>query len=112
MMQEPTSLDLPIGEDGDATLGDLIEASDAVDSHAVAEACALKAAIAKVLRELTPREQCILGMRFGIGGTTEHTLEEIGKMFGLTPERIRQMEAKALAELRQPRGKLAGFAES
>jgi RNA polymerase primary sigma factor len=114
MVQEPTSLDLPIGEDGDATLGDLIEATDAVDPHAAAEAGALQRAIAEALEELTPREQRILRMRFGIGGMTDHTLEEVGKTFGVTRERIRQIEAAALAKLRHPERsrKLASFAES
>ena len=114
MVQEPTSLDVPIGEDGDATLGDLIEATDAVDPHAAAEASALQRAIAEALEELTPREQRILRMRFGIGDTADHTLEEVGKEFGVTRERIRQIEAKALAKLRHPGlvRKLASLAES
>ncbi len=114
LVQEPTSLDIPIGEDGDATLGDLIEATDAVDPRAVAEAVALRKALAEALEELTPREQRILRMRFGIGGTADHTLEEVGKVFGVTRERIRQIEAKALEKLRHPSRarKLASFAES
>ncbi|HXZ69174.1 MAG TPA: sigma-70 family RNA polymerase sigma factor, partial [Alphaproteobacteria bacterium] len=100
MVQEPTSLDVPIGEDGDATLGDLIEATDTVNPHAAAEASALQRAVAEALEELTPREQRILRMRFGIGDTADHTLEEVGKEFGVTRERIRQIEAKALAKLR------------
>ncbi len=114
MVQEPTSLDVPIGEDGDATLGDLIDATDAIDPHAAAEASALQRAIAEALEELTPREQRILRMRFGIGDTTDHTLEEVGKEFGVTRERIRQIEAKALAKLRHPglARKLASLAES
>ena len=114
MVQEPTSLDVPIGEDGDATLGDLIEATNAVDPHAAAEASALQRAIAEALEELTPRERRILRMRFGIGDTTDHTLEEVGKEFGVTRERIRQIEAKALAKLRHPglARKLASLAES
>src|SRR5262245_36479725 len=113
MVQEPTSLDLPIGEDGDATLGDLIKAPNAVDPHAAAEASALTEFVAEALAELTPREQRILSMRFGIGGAGEHTLEEVGKVFGVTRERIRQIEAKALAKLRQPKRarKLVTFAE-
>jgi RNA polymerase primary sigma factor len=102
MVQEPISLDVPIGEDGDATLGDLIEATDAVDPHAAAEANALQGAIAEALAELAPREQRILRMRFGIGGRADHTLEEIGNEFGVTRERIRQIEAKALEKLRDP----------
>jgi RNA polymerase primary sigma factor len=112
MVQEPTSLDVPIGEDGDATLGDLIKATDAVDPHAAAEASALKRIIAQALNELTPREQRILILRFGIGASSEHTLEEVGKMFGVTRERIRQIEAKALEKLRHLNHArtLAGFA--
>lgn len=111
LVQEPTSLDTPIGEDGDATLGDLIKAHDAVDPHEAAEATALKRAIAEALEGLTPREQRILRMRFGIGGSSEHTLEEVGKVFGVTRERIRQLEARALQKLRHARRgrKLAGF---
>jgi RNA polymerase primary sigma factor len=113
MVQEPTSLDLPIGEDGDATLGDLIKAPDAVDPQAAAEASALTGFVAEALAELTPREQRILSMRFGIGGAGEHTLEEVGKVFGVTRERIRQIEAKALAKLREPKRarKLVTFAQ-
>jgi RNA polymerase primary sigma factor len=112
MVQEPTSLDVPIGEDGDATLGDLIKAPDAVDPHAAAEASALKRIVAEALGELTPREQRILILRFGIGASSEHTLEEVGKMFGVTRERIRQIEAKALEKLRHLNhaSTLAGFA--
>jgi len=102
LVQEPTSLDLPIGEDGDATLGDLIEAPDAVDPHAAIEASALSKFVAEALDGLTPREQRILRMRFGIGGAGDHTLEEVGKVFGVTRERIRQIEAKALGKLREP----------
>jgi RNA polymerase primary sigma factor len=112
MVQDPVSLDVPIGEDGDATLGDLIEATDAVDPHAAAEGSALAQSVAEALAQLTPREQQILRMRFGIGGTTDHTLEEVGKVFGVTRERIRQIEAKALGKLRNPANahKLAAFA--
>ena len=102
MVREPTSLDLPVGEDGDATLGDLIEAPDTVDPHAAAEASALQKLVAEALAGLTAREQRILRMRFGIGGGTDHTLEEVGRVFGVTRERIRQIEAKALKKLRHP----------
>jgi RNA polymerase primary sigma factor len=112
LVREPVSLDVPVGEDGEATLGDLIEAPDAVDPHAVAEASALRQSLAESLSTLSEREQSILRMRFGIGGTAEHTLAEVGEAFGLTRERIRQIEAAALAKLRQPhRGrKLLTFA--
>jgi RNA polymerase primary sigma factor len=114
MVQQPTSLDLPIGEDGDATLGDLIEATDAVDPHAAAEANALQRTLAEALAELTPREQHILRMRFGIGGADDHTLAEVGEELGVTRERIRQIEAKALEKLRHPRRahKLASFVDN
>lgn len=114
LAQEPASLDVPVGEDGDATLGDLIAATDAIDPHAVAEASALKKHVAEALAELTPREQRILHMRFGLAGMTEHTLEEVGKTFGVTRERIRQIEARALEKLRRPSrsSKLKAFAEA
>jgi RNA polymerase primary sigma factor len=102
LAQEPASLDLPVGEDGDATLGDLIEAPNAIDPHAVAEASALKKHLTEAMAELTPREQRVLQMRFGLSGTSEHTLEEVGRTFGVTRERIRQIEAKALEKLRRP----------
>ncbi len=114
MVHEPTSLDAPVGEDGDATLADLIKAPDAVDPHAAAEASALQRIVSEALVDLTPREQRILRMRFGIGGTADHTLEEIGKEFGVTRERIRQIEAKALEKLRHPARahKLATFVDN
>ncbi len=114
LVREPISLDVPIGEDSGATLGDLIEAQDAVDPQAVVEASALAQSVAEALSGLTDREQRILRMRFGIGGTAEHTLEEVGKVFGVTPERIRQIEASALRKLRHPaRGrKLMTFAQA
>ena len=114
MVQQPTSLDAPVGEDGDATLGDLIKAPDAIDPHAVAEASALQRIVGEALADLTPREQRILRMRFGIGGMADHTLEEIGEEFGVTRERIRQIEAKALEKLRHPARshKLATFIDN
>ncbi len=113
IVPEPSALDLPIGEDGDATRGDLIQAPDSVDPHAAVEATALREHVVEALSELTPREERILRMRFGIGGMNEHTLEEVGKTFGVTRERIRQIEAKALEKLRSLRRarKLIAFAE-
>ena len=113
MVQEPASLDLPIGEDGDATLGDLIAAPDTLDPQAAAEASALASSVTEALAGLTLREQRILRMRFGIGDARDHTLEEVGQVFGVTRERIRQIEAKALEKLRDPAlaRKLITFAE-
>ncbi len=111
IVPEPSSLDAPVGEDGDATLGDLIRAPETVDPQAAAEANALQRTLGEALAALTPREQRILRMRFGIDGGSDHTLEEIGKEFGVTRERIRQIEAKALEKLRNPAAaaKLATF---
>ncbi len=113
LVQDPTSLDIPIGEDGDATLADLIEAPDAVNPHTAAEAAALRDCVAEVLAELTPREERILRMRFGIR-MPDHTLEQVSKTFGVTRERIRQIEAKALQKLSDPARarKLLTFTES
>ena len=114
MVQQPTSLDLPVGEDGDATLGDLIAAPNTIDPHAAAEASALREFVVEAISGLSPREERILRMRFGIGGMTEHTLEEVGQTFGVTRERIRQIEATALKKLRHPTRarKLATFVET
>ena len=103
---------MPIGEDGDATLADLLEAPDALNPHAAAEAAALRDCVAEALAQLAPREQRILRMRFGIG-MREHTLEQVGKTLGVTRERIRQIEAKALQKLSHPAraGKLVSFTE-
>jgi RNA polymerase primary sigma factor len=113
LVQQPASLDSPIGEDGDATLGDLIAAPNTVDPHTAAEASVLRDVVSEAIGTLTPREERILRMRFGIGGMAEHTLEEVGQIFGVTRERIRQIEARALMKLRDPRqsGRLATFAE-
>jgi RNA polymerase primary sigma factor len=112
LVPEPTSLDLPVGEDGDATLADLLEAPDAVNPHAAAEASLLRDCVAEALAQLTPREERILRMRFGIG-MADHTLEQVGKTFGVTRERIRQIEAKALQKLGHPAraAKLVSFLE-
>jgi RNA polymerase primary sigma factor len=110
MVQEPSSLDAPLDQEGEATLGDLI-AGDSGDPHSAAEAMALQEALSRALADLTPREQQILRMRFGLNSASDHTLEEIGREFGVTRERIRQIEAKALDKLRRSaRGRLlAGF---
>src|SRR5262249_21417955 len=95
MVQEPTSLDLPIGEDGDATLGDLIKAPDAIDPQAAAEASALTGFVAEALAELTEREQRILSMRFGIGGGGRPTPPRGGQGVRGPPPRRPQTRAKA-----------------
>jgi RNA polymerase primary sigma factor len=112
LVSEPASLDVPVGEDGDATLADLLESPDAVNPHAAAEAALLRDCVAEALAQLTPREERILRMRFGIG-MADHTLEQIGKTFGVTRERIRQIESKALQKLGHPAraSKLASFVE-
>ena len=112
-MQDPTSLDIPNGEDGDVTLAYLIEAPEADNPHTAAEAAALRECVAEVLAELTPREERILRMRFGIR-MPDHTLEQVSKTFGVTRERIRQIEAKALQKLSDPARarKLLTFTES
>jgi RNA polymerase primary sigma factor len=113
IVQEPTSLDQPVGADGDATLGDLIEAPDVGDPHATAEAVDLHRVLTEALAKLTPREQQVLRMRFGIDDLNDRTLKDIGEMFDVTRERIRQIEAKALEKLRQSAlaRKLAAFLE-
>ena len=113
LVQQPASLDSPVGEDGDATLGDLIAAPNTIDPHMAAEASVLRDVVSEAIGTLTPREERILRMRFGIGGMAEHTLEEVGQIFGVTRERIRQIEARALMKLRDPAqsGRLATFAE-
>src|SRR3712207_400893 len=99
LAREPVSLETPIGEDGDAELGDLIEDREAVQPFDAVARQSLRDAAARMLSGLTPREERILRMRFGIGMPSDHTLEEVGKTFGVTRERIRQIEAKALKKL-------------
>ena len=99
---DPLSLDSPIGEEDESNLADFIE-DDTIDSPAdVATRAMLTAAVGEVLGELTEREQEIVRMRFGLDGGQAKTLEEVGKEFGVTRERIRQIEAKTLAKLRHP----------
>jgi RNA polymerase primary sigma factor len=99
--REPLSLSNPVGDDGDATLGDFV-ASREMSASAMAEENDLARQMRGVLKNLTPREDKIIRMRFGIGHETEHTLEQVGGEFAVTRERIRQIEAKALHKLRQP----------
>ena len=103
IMRLPVSLETPIGEDGSAHhLGDLIEDRSRVSPAEAVINMNLKERTAHVLRTLTPREEKILRMRFGMEDGSEHTLEEVGRSFALTRERIRQIEAKALRKLRHP----------
>jgi len=98
--RQPTSLDAPIGEGGDANIGDLIEDENGVDPFETAVQARLGEATRRVLAALTPREERVLRMRLGIGMSRDHTLEEIGAELNVTRERIRQIEAEALAKLR------------
>jgi RNA polymerase primary sigma factor len=100
--QEPISLETPIGEEEDSHLGDFVEDSTAVSPIDAVISASLRAQAEAVLRTLTPREAEVLRRRFGIGDGTEHTLEEVGKAFNVTRERIRQIESKALRKLRHP----------
>ncbi|MFM8454167.1 MAG: RNA polymerase sigma factor RpoD [Gammaproteobacteria bacterium] len=99
--KEPISMETPIGDDEDSHLGDFIEDNSAVSPVEFAMTEGMREAIKKVLSNLTPREAKVLRMRFGIDMNTDHTLEEVGKQFDVTRERIRQIEAKALRKLRQ-----------
>jgi RNA polymerase primary sigma factor len=101
------SLESPVGSEDDAHLGDFVEDKSAIPPDDAIIAMNLAEQTRKVLATLTPREEKILRMRFGIGEKSEHTLEEVGDDFSVTRERIRQIEAKALRKLRHPsRGKV------
>jgi RNA polymerase primary sigma factor len=100
--QEPVSLETPIGEEEDSHLGDFIPDDDAPEPAEVASFTLLKEQLVDVLRTLTPREEKVLRLRFGIEDGRQRTLEEVGKEFNVTRERIRQIEAKALRKLRHP----------
>jgi RNA polymerase primary sigma factor len=100
--KQPISLETPMGVEGDAHLGDFIEDKTTVSASDAVISMNLAAQTRKVLATLTPREEKVLRMRFGIGEKSEHTLEEVGHDFALTRERIRQIEAKALLKLRHP----------
>jgi RNA polymerase primary sigma factor len=102
IMQAPISLETPIGEEGDSHLGDFIENCAAVSPAEAVIKVSLKERTALVLHTLTPREEKIMKMRFGLEDGSEHTLEEVGLEFAVTRERIRQIEAKALRKLRHP----------
>jgi len=111
--QEPISLETPIGEEEDSHLGDFIEDPQVVSPAEAVIRLSLKEQTDSVLKTLTPREEKVIKMRFGVGDGSEHTLEEVGQSFAVTRERIRQIEAKALRKLRHPSRirKLCAFLE-
>jgi len=111
LAKEPLSLDTPIGEEEDSHLGDFIEDKSVISPADAVISMDLAEQTRKVLSTLTPREEKVLRMRFGIGENTDHTLEEVGKDFDVTRERIRQIEAKALRKLGHPSrsGRLKSF---
>jgi RNA polymerase primary sigma factor len=100
--KEPLSLETPVGDEGESHLGDLIEDKNAILPIDAAIQSNLRETTTRVLASLTPREERILRMRFGIGMNTDHTLEEVGQQFSVTRERIRQIEAKSLRKLKHP----------
>ena len=100
--KEPISLETPIGDEEDSHLGDFIEDKTAIIPLDAAVQANLREATTRILSSLTPREERVLRMRFGIGMNTDHTLEEVGQQFNVTRERIRQIEAKALRKLKHP----------
>jgi RNA polymerase primary sigma factor len=102
LTKEPLSIETPIGDEEDGRLGDLIEDKEAIQPIDAAVQSELREATARVLASLTPREERVLRMRFGIGMNNEHTLEDVGQQFSVTRERIRQIEAKALRKLKHP----------
>jgi RNA polymerase primary sigma factor len=112
--KEPISLETPIGEDDDSILGDFIEDKATIAPTEAVMSINLQDQTRKVLATLTPREEQVLRLRFGIGERSDHTLEEVGTRFAVTRERIRQIEAKALRKLRHPSRarRLRGFSES
>ena len=99
---EPVSLDTPIGEEDDSHLGDFIEDKEVITPNEYASNELLKNELQEILKELTPREAKVLQLRYGLEDNRPHTLEEVGKEFNVTRERIRQIEAKALRKLRHP----------
>ena len=109
----PVSLELPIGDEGNTTLADFIEDQNSIPPAEVASSQLLKEKIGEVLSELTPREQRVIILRFGIDDGCSRTLKEIGHEFNVTRERIRQIEAKAIRKLRHPSRsrKLRGYLE-
>lgn len=112
--KEPISMETPIGDDDDSHLGDFIEDNNTLAPADIALHVSMRGVVKDILDSLTPREAKVLRMRFGIEMSTDHTLEEVGKQFDVTRERIRQIEAKALRKLRHPSrsDKLKSFLES
>jgi RNA polymerase primary sigma factor len=102
IVKQPISMETPIGEEGDSYLGDLIADKNVQAPMDAATSSSLTGITQDILDTLTPREAKVLRMRFGIGMHTDHTLDEVGKQFNVTRERIRQIEAKALHKLRHP----------
>ena len=100
--QEPMSLDMPVGQEENSYLGDFIEDENLPGPADAASHQLLREQMADILDQLSPREREVLEMRFGLADGTSHTLEEVGQYFGVTRERIRQIEAKALRKLRHP----------
>ncbi|WFE68957.1 RNA polymerase sigma factor RpoD [Thiomicrospira sp. R3] len=100
--KEPISMETPVGDDEDSSLGDFIEDSNILSPSDSADQEGMSETVREMLGTLTPREAKVLRMRFGLGMNTDHTLEEVGKQFDVTRERIRQIEAKALRKLRHP----------
>jgi RNA polymerase primary sigma factor len=100
--KEPISMETPMGEDGDSQLGDFIEDNATLAPLDAALHASMRNVIKEVLDSLTPREAKVLRMRYGVEMSNDHTLEEVGKQFDVTRERIRQIEAKAMSKLRQP----------
>ena len=111
--QEVTSLEAPVGEDEDSLLGDFVEDTTSPSPDETASREILKAQIEEILKSLAPREAAVLRLRFGLNGQRSRTLEEVGREFGVTRERIRQIEAKALKKLKHPsrRKKLQDYLE-
>ena len=102
VVRDPLSLDAPVGDEGDCFLGDFVAAGDAENPGLEMEQSDLSKKIETVLSTLSPREESIIRMRFGVGEDRDYTLEEIGEGLDVTRERIRQIEAKALSRLRHP----------
>ena len=109
VVKQPISLETPVGEDEDSTLGDFIEDTQAMSPIDAVMSLHLREQTRQALAALTPREEQVLRLRFGLGEATDYTLEEVGQRFAVTRERIRQIEAKALRKLRRPTRPFAGL---